>query len=117
MEALSGIKAAVVARKYGISPNTVNQWVRDYRENNGEQDHPYPKIVDKYISQGNSATFVLRVVGLAVSTYYDRIKKLTQPKPCVNASSIGKRGRPTLGYSLTESEVKISDEQIKECLL
>lgn len=43
LEALSGIKAAVVARKYGISPSTVNQWVRDYREKNGEQDFPYPQ--------------------------------------------------------------------------
>jgi transposase-like protein len=43
LEALSGIKAAVVARKYGVSPNTVNQWIRDYREKNGEQDYPYPQ--------------------------------------------------------------------------
>jgi len=42
-EVLSGIKAAVVARKYGVTPSTVNQWVRDYREKNGEQDHPYPQ--------------------------------------------------------------------------
>jgi transposase-like protein len=43
LEALSGIKAAVVARKYSVSPNTVNQWVRDYREKHGEQEHPYPQ--------------------------------------------------------------------------
>ncbi|RED51141.1 helix-turn-helix protein [Cohnella phaseoli] len=42
-EVLSGIKAAVVARKYGVTPGTVNQWVRDYREQHGEQDHPYPQ--------------------------------------------------------------------------
>ena len=42
-EVLSGIKAAVVARKYGVTPATVNQWVRDYREAHGEQDHPYPQ--------------------------------------------------------------------------
>jgi transposase-like protein len=42
-EVLSGIKAAVVARKYGVTPGTVNQWVRDYREEHGEQDHPYPQ--------------------------------------------------------------------------
>lgn len=42
-EVLSGIKAAVVARKYGVAPGTVNQWVRDYREQHGEQDHPYPE--------------------------------------------------------------------------
>jgi transposase-like protein len=43
LEALSGIKAAVVARKHGVSPSTVNQWVRDYREKHGEQEHPYPQ--------------------------------------------------------------------------
>ncbi|MFD0672516.1 transposase [Cohnella sp. GCM10027633] len=43
LEALSGIKAAIVARKYGVSPSTVTQWVRDYREKHGEQDHPYPQ--------------------------------------------------------------------------
>lgn len=42
-EVLSGIKAAVVARKYGVTPGTVNQWVRDYREQHGEQDYPYPQ--------------------------------------------------------------------------
>ncbi|ETT34339.1 helix-turn-helix domain-containing protein [Paenibacillus sp. FSL P4-0338] len=42
-EVLSGIKSAVVARKYGVTPSTVNQWVRDYREAHGEQDHPYPQ--------------------------------------------------------------------------
>lgn len=42
-EVLSGIKAAVVARKYGVTPGTVNQWVRDYREQHGEQEHPYPQ--------------------------------------------------------------------------
>jgi transposase-like protein len=35
-QTMSGIKAAVVARKYGISPSTVTQWVRDYREKHGE---------------------------------------------------------------------------------
>lgn len=43
LEALSGIKTAVVARKYGIAPSTVAQWVKDYREKHGEQDHPYPQ--------------------------------------------------------------------------
>ncbi|UKS26375.1 helix-turn-helix domain-containing protein [Paenibacillus sp. HWE-109] len=42
-EVLSGMKAAVVARKYGVTPGTVNQWVRDYREQHGEQDYPYPQ--------------------------------------------------------------------------
>jgi transposase-like protein len=43
LEGLSGIKVAVVARKYGVTPGTVNQWVRDYREQHGEQDYPYPQ--------------------------------------------------------------------------
>lgn len=42
-EVLSGIRAAVVARKYGVTPSTVNQWVRDYRERHGEEEHPYPQ--------------------------------------------------------------------------
>lgn len=42
-EVLSGIRAAVVARKYGVTPGTMNQWVRDYREQHGEQDHAYPQ--------------------------------------------------------------------------
>lgn len=60
---------------------------------------------------------MLRVVGLAESTYYDRIKKLMQPQESFTTSPVGKRGRPCPGYSLTESEAKISDEQIKEWLL
>jgi putative transposase len=60
---------------------------------------------------------VLRVVGLAESTYYDRIKKLLQPQQGSTTATTGKRGRPCPGYSLTESGVKISDEQIKEWLL
>ena len=31
-EALEGGNASLVARKNGLSPNTVSQWVRDYRE-------------------------------------------------------------------------------------
>lgn len=42
-EVLSGIRAAVVARKYGVTPGTVSQWVRDYRAQHGEQDYPYPQ--------------------------------------------------------------------------
>ncbi|MNP12039.1 IS2 transposase TnpB [compost metagenome] len=52
---------------------------------------------------------------IAESTYYDRKKRAAVPK--TESSSTGKRGRPTPGYSLTETGVPISDEQIKEWLL
>jgi putative transposase len=56
---------------------------------------------------------VLRIVGLAESTYYDHIKRATdQTEP-----TIGKRGRRQPGYSVTEAGQKVSDEQIKEWLL
>lgn len=42
IEALSGIKVGVLARRYEVSPSTINGWVRDYREENGDQDYPFP---------------------------------------------------------------------------
>lgn len=56
---------------------------------------------------------MLRVVGLAESTYYDRIKRITNHQQ----ASQGQRGRPIPGYSVTEAGMKICDEQIKEWLL
>lgn len=56
---------------------------------------------------------VLRIVGLAESTYYDRKKRMSDQPQAVQ----GKRGRPVPGYSLIESGEKICDEQIKEWLL
>ncbi len=57
---------------------------------------------------------MLRIIGLAESTYYDRIKRMSQQP--LQAAPSG-RGRPISGYSFTESGEKISDEQIQEWLL
>jgi len=43
LEALAGVKTAVVARRYGISPDTVARWVKEYRETHGEEVFPYPQ--------------------------------------------------------------------------
>jgi putative transposase len=66
-----------------------------------------------FIKQGQPAASVLRIVGLAESTYYDRIKRMSKQPQAVQ----GQRGRPVPGYSLTETGEKISDEQIQEWLL
>jgi transposase-like protein len=42
LEALSGIKVGVLARRYEVSPSTINGWIRDYREENGDQEYPFP---------------------------------------------------------------------------
>lgn len=39
-EALSGIKVAVLARKYEVSPKSINTWVREYRDQIGEEEIP-----------------------------------------------------------------------------
>lgn len=39
-EALSGIKVAVLARKYDVSPKSINAWVREYRDKISEEDIP-----------------------------------------------------------------------------
>jgi putative transposase len=57
---------------------------------------------------------VLRIVGLAESTYYDRRKRAKQTK---ELATLGDRGRPCPGYSFTIDGGKVSDEQIKEWLL
>lgn len=59
---------------------------------------------------------MLRVVGLAESTYYDRKKREQDPKSHAKHSS-GKKGRPQPEYSLTTAGQRVSDEQIKEWLL
>lgn len=53
-------------------------------------------------------------MGLAESTYYERLKRLKQS---TKASDAIRRGRPCPGYSLTLQGRKVSDEQIKEWLL
>lgn len=39
-EALAGIKVAVLARKYEVSPKSINTWVREYRDKIGEDEIP-----------------------------------------------------------------------------
>ncbi|MFC4775961.1 hypothetical protein ACFO9Q_04100 [Paenibacillus sp. GCM10023252] len=39
-ETLSGIKVAVVARKYEVTPKTINKWVRSYQELFSEESLP-----------------------------------------------------------------------------
>jgi putative transposase len=56
----------------------------------------------------------LRIIGLAESTYYDRKKRITSD---TQPSSLGEKGRPYPGYSLTTDGQKVSDEQINEWLL
>lgn len=57
---------------------------------------------------------MLRITEMRESTYYARIKRMSQPREFIQQV---RRGRPVPGYSLTESGEKISDEQIKEWLL
>jgi transposase-like protein len=35
-EALSGLKAGFLARKYNVSPKTIHNWVKEYREQYGD---------------------------------------------------------------------------------
>lgn len=60
--------------------------------------------------------FVLRTLGLSESTYYDRKKRATQPQTDLLSNSI-RRGRPVPGYSLTVTNEKVYDEQIKAWIL
>lgn len=39
-EALSGIKIAVLARKYEIHPETIRTWVKEYRDRIGDDQIP-----------------------------------------------------------------------------
>ena len=39
-EALAGIKIGVLARKYGINPETIRNWVRKYRDEVGPDNIP-----------------------------------------------------------------------------
>ena len=41
-EALAGIKVAVLARKYEVSPKSINTWVREYRDKISEDEIPTP---------------------------------------------------------------------------
>lgn len=39
-EALSGVKIAVLARKYEVHPETIRSWVKEYREKVGDDEIP-----------------------------------------------------------------------------
>lgn len=39
-EALSGIKVAVLARKYEVSPRSIHKWVKAYRDQVGDNEIP-----------------------------------------------------------------------------
>ncbi|WP_307210759.1 IS3 family transposase [Paenibacillus harenae] len=59
---------------------------------------------------------VLRILGIAESTYYDRKKRASQVE--VEDRPVHRsKGRPAPGYSLTSKGERVSDEQIKEWLL
>ncbi|MBW5449475.1 IS3 family transposase [Cohnella sp. CFH 77786] len=75
-------------------------------------------MADQFIKRGEKATLVLRLLGLAESTYYARKKRISEQRnlECERSAS-GKRGRPCPGYSLTSTGQRVSDEQIKEWLL
>lgn len=56
---------------------------------------------------------MLRIVGLAPSTYYARLKAMQESVEPRRHS----QGRPRPGYSLTTTDLKVSDDQIKEWLM
>ncbi len=41
-EALAGMKVGVLARKYGVSPKSINTWVRTYRDQIHADEVPAP---------------------------------------------------------------------------
>lgn len=47
-EALSGVKAGFLARKYEVTPKTIHNWVKEYREQYGDAVLP---SVDARISE------------------------------------------------------------------
>jgi len=69
-------------------------------------------IADEWISRGYMTILVLRIIGIAESTYYNHIRTVPQREHIVPATA----GRPILGYSLDTSSKRVSDEQIKEWL-
>lgn len=57
---------------------------------------------------------VLRILGISESTYYDRLKRISEPTERPTES---RRGRPIPGYSVTSTGERVCDERIKEWLL
>ncbi|MBU5484065.1 IS3 family transposase [Clostridium sp. MSJ-11] len=68
------------------------------------------ELAKKYIEEGYNAVFVLKVVGLARSTYYYNLSIEGKEKH----KALG--GKPK-GYSLTKKQDKIYDNEIKEYIL
>ncbi|WP_342664283.1 IS3 family transposase [Aneurinibacillus terranovensis] len=62
---------------------------------------------------GYQVSLVLRIVGVARSTYYNSI----QPKSEKAEKTKSGAGRPLPGYCLTTSGKKVSDEQTKEWIM
>jgi len=64
-------------------------------------------IADEWISRGYMTTLILRIIGIAESTYYYHIRTVPQSEHVASATVVG---RSILGYW------RVSDEQIKEWL-
>jgi len=70
------------------------------------------QVAKHYINEGYKAVTVLKFAGLSKSTYYYHISienKVKQKPENV--------GRPIVGYSLTNDNTKVCDEQIKEYIM
>ena len=87
-EALSGIKVAVLARKYGVSPKSINTWIRTYRDQIEADDIPAPdahlqelkrlqEIEEKY----DKAMKVLGEKELEIEILRELLKKQTPAYP------------------------------------
>jgi len=70
-------------------------------------------IADEWISRGYMSILVLKIIGIAESTYYYHRHTVPQREPVVPNTHVG---RPILGYSLNNASKRVSDEQIKEWL-
>ena len=57
-------------------------------------------IADEWISRGYMAILVLKIIGIAESTYYYHRRTATPREPAVSDTHVG---RPILGYSLNNS--------------
>ena len=68
------------------------------------------EVADNWIQKGYSISKVLKIIGIARSTYYYQKNYRVEEKKV-------SEGRPAPGYSFTEDGRKVSDEQIKEFLL
>ncbi|WP_197258813.1 hypothetical protein [Paenibacillus dendritiformis] len=70
------------------------------------------EIAQKYIVQGHSISFVLRVLEVERSTYYAHVNRSQQAQ-----ETIRRAGRPAPGLSYRQDGKPISDEQICEWIM